>query len=331
MPECKKSCDREKKCNRKSGRCVNRHGKIGKELDKLSREYQYGHADKICPRRKILNPASGKCVHEDSRIGQKIIDERKEHEFNNKYIKMAEKILSDGYNIDHLIGYGEYGRVYSARRDNKYRAVKVVELVSKLNQTEFKWEITMQEKFAKKNLGPKIYATSISAKNKIGAIEMEQIDGTLDKLLQNPQSVKTLDKIVSDIEHLIEKLCDSDLTHADLHWGNIGYFNHKIPYNKLVFIDFGQSCCAKDKMNCSPLLEYGQLIRTIDLFDMNKKNESYLLKKLKNLYQDKTTFKNPRKNSQRQIGDRHERQHDKYLNVLDKKIRSFNRSSSHKR
>jgi len=67
----KSVCPPEKIINPASGRCVNKDGKIGKQLLQDSTKTKRLQAK--CPPKKIINPASGRCVNKDGKIGKNIM------------------------------------------------------------------------------------------------------------------------------------------------------------------------------------------------------------------------------------------------------------------
>lgn len=71
----KPKCPPEKVLNPVTGRCVNRDGKIGKQLLKdhvKVPEKKKNSLKSKCPPEKILNPASGRCVNRDGKIGKRL-------------------------------------------------------------------------------------------------------------------------------------------------------------------------------------------------------------------------------------------------------------------
>jgi hypothetical protein len=61
-------CPKGKILNPKTGRCVNKDGKIGQELLAKS-----GAKPKDCPSHQIRNPNTGRCVNKDGKIGQELL------------------------------------------------------------------------------------------------------------------------------------------------------------------------------------------------------------------------------------------------------------------
>lgn len=73
--KCKRSCDKISICNTKTGRCVKRDGKIGKEI--LNKKKKSGSCSspkslkkKECNGDSILNPKTNRCVKKDGKIGK---------------------------------------------------------------------------------------------------------------------------------------------------------------------------------------------------------------------------------------------------------------------
>ena len=74
--EKKRNCPPGKIMNPKTGRCVNRNGKLGKEILKKSskkakspKRVQSGN----CPPGKIMNPKTGRCVNRNGKLGKEIL------------------------------------------------------------------------------------------------------------------------------------------------------------------------------------------------------------------------------------------------------------------
>ena len=101
-----KKCPKDKILNPETDRCVNKNGKIGKQiLDKKSKRKSKRKSksksqekklkskspkksqEKKCPKGKILNPETDRCVNENGKIGKEI----KEGKLNNKSEKKSLK------------------------------------------------------------------------------------------------------------------------------------------------------------------------------------------------------------------------------------------------
>ena len=74
----KKECPPGKIRNPDTDRCVNKNGKIGKQiLDKKSkRKSKSKSQEKKCPEGKILNPETDRCVNKNGNIGKQILDKK---------------------------------------------------------------------------------------------------------------------------------------------------------------------------------------------------------------------------------------------------------------
>jgi predicted unusual protein kinase regulating ubiquinone biosynthesis (AarF/ABC1/UbiB family) len=87
-----------------------------------------------------------------------------------------------------------------------------------------------------------------------------------------------LDNILETVELILDKMCEKNLIHGDLHWGNIGFQdmysqsrsvlanfsiisnNNSITHHVApLLIDFGFS----KRGSCKPDIELAQLIRTL--------------------------------------------------------------------
>lgn len=91
---------------------------------------------------------------------------------------------------------------------------------------------------------------------------------------------KEVDRIVNWLELVIKKMCEMNLSHRDLHWGNIGYYID--PHNKattLYLLDFGRS---RTEVYCTPTLDTILLIKHLKE-DYNFKNKEYFVYKLEEL------------------------------------------------
>jgi hypothetical protein len=70
----KVECPSDKILNPKTGRCVNKTGKIGKDLLKTNVEKPKIILKNECPSDKILNPKTGRCVNKTGKIGKDLLN-----------------------------------------------------------------------------------------------------------------------------------------------------------------------------------------------------------------------------------------------------------------
>jgi len=95
MTRMQNECPPGKILNPKSGRCVKKDGKIGKELimkAKKSKKSKKGSKPKkTCSDDQILNPKSGRCVKKDGKIGKELIMKAKKKSAKEKVKKKSAK------------------------------------------------------------------------------------------------------------------------------------------------------------------------------------------------------------------------------------------------
>jgi len=109
--------------------------------------------------------------------------------------------------------------------------------------------------------------------------------GPLGRYLVDKLSKKELDQVLGWIFEIFRYLKKNKLTHGDLHWGNIFFTEDKkrkpIP-RKPILIDFGNATKGVSHIQ----IEVLQLLRTLNMFGMNKDNKKYLEEKLLDFYHD---------------------------------------------
>jgi tRNA A-37 threonylcarbamoyl transferase component Bud32 len=195
------------------------------------------------------------------------------------------------------IGEGENGKVYLLCEGRKCVVRKMIKLDYDYLEP-FNHEVEMQKKFAKAHLAPKLYGYGVitKGKSKYAVLDMEQISGTFDDLIQVPQSKETLDWIVSSVNKILRKMCKHGLIHGDAHLGNFAYKDLPHSKRKALLIDFGLSCCIK-KAECNERLEYIKLLESLDT--RNQNNLNYLKKQFQSIY-NKRFGSDPR--TDREIG-----------------------------
>src|SRR3989338_842294 len=82
----KKECEINKILNIKTGRCVKKEGRIGKNIMKKGTDWlkENQKTEKKCQDDKILNRKTQRCVKKKGIIGKKILEQRKERKENEK-------------------------------------------------------------------------------------------------------------------------------------------------------------------------------------------------------------------------------------------------------
>ena len=196
--------------------------------------------------------------------------------------------LPDNYVIKDCLGQGAFGSVLLICDKNKpsdCKALKVVKIKTREKLKDFLDEIKYGRLFSNYGLGPEIFDTLLLNRpngKKLGIIVMEKIDMTLEKFLRDEQRRDTLDRIINWIQHYVNQMCKYNLVHGDLHFDNIGLKLTKDGKMRPLLIDFGYSSRNK----CEPMLEYLQLLRTVDpsYSKMNINNYNYLHSRLLHIF-----------------------------------------------
>jgi hypothetical protein len=175
-----------------------------------------------------------------------------------------------------LLGRGVQGEVYLICYNNSEDDCKVVKVV--YLTMNFEYEVNMQRKFYDIGLAPKVIkaAMFVSKPNKkYGAIIMDRVDSTLESILKIERNPLFLDHIVDELINIIKKLCNHNLVHGDMYFGNVAY--HK---NHVSLIDFGRSCCVVSKDQCEPKFELARLLSSCFSKRNNEYNGIYLADQL---------------------------------------------------
>jgi hypothetical protein len=197
-----------------------------------------------------------------------------------------------------LLGVGAYGLAFTICNPSLSSELFVVKYQynqeNKNSDELFVREYEMQKKFYDAGIAPEPKFFELSP----NLIVMAKIDGTLDGLLEKPCTKETLDGILEGILGLISRMCANELSHRDLHWGNVGYvfkfeeeqfdtpdINLHPLQRRTDFqlIDFDS---AKN-LGCDPEAELTQLIRTsfpLISADLDQDNMTYLREELIQLY-----------------------------------------------
>lgn len=295
--QCKKPCLSREICNPRSGRCVLKNGKIGKQLKLKSR-------DKSSRRKAEKDKLSGKKRDKSSRTKSKPRKVRsKNTPISAPIITQPTQVrLEDQHEIKpessyisiKKIGEGVDGEVYLLCNGSGCIARK--KIILEYHPAElFEHEVAMYKKFEKAGLAPKLYGYKIITNKKgvvkYGILDMEPISGTFEDLLKSPQSTQMLDWMVSSIGRIMARLCKYGLIHGDSHFGNFAYRDLSNGGREALFIDFGRSCCIQET-KCNERLEYAKLLEYLNhkirySIDINMNNLKYLKNELEKTYNKK--------------------------------------------
>ena len=285
-----KKCSIGKVCNPKTGRCVMAKGKIGMQIVKVrSRSSPKARSPKVRSRSspKVRSRASPKARSPKAKQSVKG-NER----ILKKYGKVVMPYIKE-YKSFTFLGKGGFGEVYKACKHNgQCDAVKFMN-IGWFDEELFVKEYNMGLKFASLDIGPKLYSMDLVQydNKKVGIIKMELLSGVLEDLLKDVTDKNVIDHIIKSLVKLINKMCQHDLIHGDLHANNVGYNLEKkngktVPVYKLI--DYGWACCEYNETMCNPKLEYEQLIRSASFPGKKMDTEMYIyyLQSLHNTYID---------------------------------------------
>lgn len=179
--------------------------------------------------------------------------------------------LASDLSVYSVLGQGEYGTVLGVCKANGTRSAKMALKVT-VDSPDSRWEIEMQQRFHAIGLAPDIHDISHSEGKSF--ILMKHIDMTLeDYLLEKKVSSTELVSIFNDIEDSVDVMYNNNLSHGDMHVGNIAVvLDNNGRYKGISYIDFGFSTVRDESRVCTRssvitrevqvLREYLQLLRT---------------------------------------------------------------------
>jgi len=177
------------------------------------------------------------------------------------------------------LGSGRYGTTFLVCENRRMCAAIKVQVIKDRRNLEH--ELEMQEVFHKAGLAPAIRGKPYYYRGRVydseedkysvedvAIIEMDVVHGTLEHFIEkNELDIATLDDVMIGLFRLLASLRTHNLTHGDMHSGNIAYNVEVSPEGQLVMnlslIDFGKST----QNGHDTLLEATQLYRTLVFFD----------------------------------------------------------------
>lgn len=236
--KCKgKKCPAHQICNPKTGRFVNKDGKIGQEILRKGKfECKNDNCkDKNCPVHQMCNPKTGRCVNKSGDVGQEILLKNGKKAtpvgpgVPNNFLEIVDDCeINKVWKTKNELGRGKHGIAYVACKavDDCNYVLKV----QKLNH-DFYTEVSCLEEFKNtKGIVPKIYA-AWSCDNRGYFV--------IQKLYTCPEAKFTREKkeTYKEVDILLKRFREKGWLHVDIHPGNV-MCNNK---GKLVLIDFGWS------------------------------------------------------------------------------------------
>jgi hypothetical protein len=168
-------------------------------------------------------------------------------------------------NFSKMFGRGAFGIVVGVcipGDDREVVAAKISLSNSSRALQEMDQEAKMQKLFYENGLGPDVLGFS---KNPL-VLVMEALTGILGQWLELKRSQEELEYVSVEVLQLIQKMSELNLSHSDLHWGNIGY---KDSISNLLLIDFGHAKTGSNRQ-----LELAQIIRSTFSRYSKKRNPS---------------------------------------------------------
>jgi tRNA A-37 threonylcarbamoyl transferase component Bud32 len=193
-------------------------------------------------------------------------------QYGQDALKLVVEVIGSD-TLGDLIGSGSYGQVYQLLTPSGSGG-RVIKLQYN-NYHKICSEISGQQCLSEYGLAPHIFRTEAlrNGRKAFVVILMEEIDGVLSDLLSEPLSDRSLQEICTLIYDIIIFLCKIQFVHGDMHWDNIGYVTTSRKTIRLILIDFGFS---HTESRCNPRLEIAQLIRTLDLLQVDAGNAEYI-------------------------------------------------------
>ncbi len=239
-------CPGGKIMNPKTGRCVKKSGKIGRELMGKSpvrrkRKTPVRKSHKACPSGKVLNPKTGRCVSRRGKLGKEILAKKivrsrlspgqmtlskfvkpvKPIGLPSKFKEIAEDCAETGkWEKKGFIGAGAYGEVYTACRAGNCDYV----LKMQQNGGDFRHEVKALHALNNWKYSPKIYA-AWTCKNTGFIVEEKVVKCNLDRK-----------EMYTQLKKILTELHKKRWVFVDIHEGNVMC---KQGGKNVILIDFG--------------------------------------------------------------------------------------------
>lgn len=254
-----------------------------------------------CANNQIRNPMTGRCVNRSGKIGKQILERRSKSiqltrssqhvkqefrrkqtrdnlNFNNEILTKYGIDINDvtpGYTATQLLGEGSYGVVYKICNEFNCKVVKIQTLNANVKQDKrnIAYEVEMQNMFASYGLAPYVqFVQLIKYKNRYNSIiVMDLVYNILEEtILTKRLNYEYLDLIVDGLVDVIMRMSQIGITHGDMHWGNIAeLLSFKNSFEpSILLVDFGQS----SNTGANPKLEFLQLLRSSYTYFENSNN-----------------------------------------------------------
>lgn len=237
-----------------------------------------------CSPDKILNPETNRCVNRNGKIGKQVLERQKDQpkpvdvypflephtnlnqSISRKYGTQIMKIISDITKVQpnqiifkkHL-GKGSYGDVYIVKLIDRVLIVKFERFGGENRKTlqDLIEEYKMHEQFYIRKTGvPKPYFYGYIENLFITAMKLDPfaVDfGLFEKQIQKELPTHILSYMLQSIEATLAHFEKHRLMHGDFHWGNIG-FQDLHSQSKTALIEFTIMVNDRNWYYVSPLL-----------------------------------------------------------------------------
>lgn len=230
-----KVCPSGKICNPKSGRCVKRDGRIGKEVLAT----QSGSRQATSQGKYRTTPKSQKDVEKNQTApDMKFIESVK---LGRATLKPSTKCLR-GCHLAKIIGSGGYGVVSKGctvdelKRSNCMYAVKLLPIRRTQSKKDILQEINLTKKFWEKyKIGPRFYGGWICEREKLGVIVTELWEGSFQDLLDMKKVPS--DKQLMQLVEQIEMIHRDDHAHTDIQPKNVLYRGQEATLTDFGLVD----------------------------------------------------------------------------------------------
>jgi len=154
---------------------------------------------------------------------------------------IPERCIPLDWEFTEVLGKGAYGTVIGTKGPNNERGA--LKLIRQRDSESARKEYSSGIKFNKMGIGPEVksHCSFIRGGNKVHAIHMSRIDGTISTYLQGDLTDLQIYDLVQKLFHVIYRIANRGCTHMDFHLSNVGFvYSNPNTIGKLVVIDHGK-------------------------------------------------------------------------------------------
>jgi hypothetical protein len=209
-----KECPPDKVLNPKTNRCIDRNGKLGKEILKgKTNVEQVAVVPKTCADDEILNPKTNRCIKKSGVVGKKLVKELKEKEKEKTPVKSSpKKIKSKSPNrLQEL-----HKLQMEAMRNRDVKRIRELQLEIEEERKKIKEQV-------KKTIPKFLEKCKDTSTNELPKLPTADGESDMADIIKDENHLIVIDNLCYDIKSLF------DLIKADISQGNIWGLN---PYVK---------------------------------------------------------------------------------------------------